>query len=49
MVLVYKQVIDVTAHCAAIEPRQFFESAAKRHFQKIVCITQTLNRLYLVD
>ena len=30
------------ALCAAMKPIEFFESAAKRHFQKILWITQAL-------
>ncbi len=36
-----------TALCAYLKPRNIFESATKRHFQKYFCLTQNLNRLYL--
>ncbi|MFM7887117.1 MAG: hypothetical protein ACKPCM_10590, partial [Pseudanabaena sp.] len=37
---------NVTALCAYSKPINIFESGAKRHFQKYLCTTQSLNRLY---
>ena len=35
-----------TTLCAVIKPREIFESAASRHFQKFLCTPQSINRLY---
>ncbi len=40
------QICPFTALCAYSKPRNIFESAALRHFQKYFCTTQILNRLY---
>ncbi len=45
-VLIHLATAIVTALCAVIKPRKLFESAASRHFQKVFCNTQSLNRLY---
>ncbi len=37
-----------TALCADLKPREIFESVAKQRFQKFLCTTLSLNRLYVV-
>ena len=44
--LVYQVASAVTALCAIIKPREVFESAASRHFQKLLWVLQKRKALY---
>jgi len=37
-----------TALRAELKPKEIFESAALPHFQKFLCTTRSLNRLYVL-